>query len=288
MKHKRGFTLIELLVVMAIIALLIGLLLPALAKARAQAKMLTDGTQIKEIHQAWVAWSVGEGEGKLPTPGLISRKVVDLGQGNQYVPGRGDEEHRWNTTGNIHSAVIMQNYYTPELCVGPTEPNANIYVLDDYNWEMYNVGNTPPIFWDSNFSSKLEAGKCNVSYSSMPLAGRRKVLEWRDTANSKFALLGNRGPIGGDCTLQSNLTYEIHGGRKQWVGNIVYGDNHLKVEKTCMPLGMEFTLDGESVADNMFSNDSDEGGSIGWDCWNVIVSRMRGVPGDEEPTIDWD
>src|SRR5690349_8626833 len=73
MNRKRGFTLIELLVVMAIIALLIGLLLPALAKARAQAKLLKDSSQIRGIHQSWLVFS-REFEGVFPTPGLIDRQ----------------------------------------------------------------------------------------------------------------------------------------------------------------------------------------------------------------------
>src|SRR5688572_25971135 len=74
MKRFRGFTLIELLVVMAIIALLIGLLLPALAKARAQAKLLKDSSQIRGIHQSWLVFS-REFEGVFPTPGLIDRQA---------------------------------------------------------------------------------------------------------------------------------------------------------------------------------------------------------------------
>ncbi len=72
MNRKRGFTLIELLVVMAIIALLIGLLLPALAKARAQAKLIKDGSQIRGVHQSWLIFA-REFEGVFPVPGLIKR-----------------------------------------------------------------------------------------------------------------------------------------------------------------------------------------------------------------------
>ncbi len=153
MNRKRGFTLIELLVVMAIIALLIGLLLPALAKARAQAKLLKDQTQIKQIHEAWVVFS-GEYAGILPTPGLVDRLEIDINDGNgrRNIPGRGEEDWKANNTAFVHSLCIMQNYYTPELCVGPTEPSGNVFVMDDYNWERYDVREEEDTYWDRGFS----------------------------------------------------------------------------------------------------------------------------------------
>ena len=134
MNRKRGFTLIELLTVMAIIALLVGLLLPALAQARAKAQMVKDQTQIKQIHAAWATFS-RDYDGIFPTPGLINR-LLDPGLGRQ-APGRGPEDIEANISAAMYSACIMQNYFTPQILVAPTEPSGFVAVKDDYAWIAY-------------------------------------------------------------------------------------------------------------------------------------------------------
>ena len=278
MNRKRGFTLIELLVVMAIIALLIGLLLPALAKARAQAKLLKDGTQIKQVHTGWVVFS-RELDGKFPTPGLINR----LGT----IPGRGQEDILANNHANMHSVCIMQNYYTPDLLVGPTEPNANVFVKDDYNWEQY-YDVSQDIYWDPSFVVDLQTGG-NASYAASPIAGPRKA-QWSETFDSKYAITGNRGVINGDYLRPESLTYEIHGGRKSWLGNICYNDNHVAVEKTFLPEGID-TVDsgGSIIPDNLFANDQGSDADLnGTDNFLVMITSLSGSGGNLTATVSWD
>ena len=125
MQRKRGFTLIELLVVMAIIAVLISLLLPALNSARRKARETKDRTQLSQIHKAWFAWASDQ-KGRLPTPGLVYRQQIN----GQFIQGRGAERNDLNTTANMHSVLVAENYYDTEILVSPTEQNANVIVKD--------------------------------------------------------------------------------------------------------------------------------------------------------------
>jgi prepilin-type N-terminal cleavage/methylation domain-containing protein len=281
MNPKRGFTLIELLVVMAIIALLISLLLPALAKARANAKMLKDGSQIRGIHQGWVTYSQ-EFDGIFPTPGLIDR-LADEDLGTE-IPGRGPEDAAANNTANLHSACIGQNYYPPGICVGTTEPSAKVWVKEDYNYDM--ISPAQDQYWDDTFQADVGALGSNVSYASIPIAGDRKNKHWRNTLDSTFLALGNRGVEDGvyddPNVYESSLTLQHHGGHKQWVGLCAAMDNHIETYNTFLPENLYYKDPNDPASnplpDNIFASETGDGGATsaatGIDNYLVIVDRV--------------
>jgi prepilin-type N-terminal cleavage/methylation domain-containing protein len=289
MNRKRGFTLIELLVVMAIIAILIGLLLPALSQARARAQQIRDGTQVKSIHQSWLVMGNEFDGHELPTPGLVRRRVFDLGdgQGAQHIPGRGEENVLLNTTDRLFAAAIMQNYFTPEITIGPTEPSGNIWMMDNFNWDAYrpimaqywpgefinDLGNDTPTPASSGDPGRMQCivgVGSNISYAHAPMGGPRRAL-WRNTTGSgggsQYAVLGNRGVRGGSTDpdfYDESVTLQIHGSRGQWVGNICWADNHVSVERSFYPEGVNYrpSLSGEGTGmrpDNIFRNDIADG-----------------------------
>lgn len=66
--RRCGFTLVELLVVIGIIALLIAMLLPALNKAREGARQVQCMSNMKQIAQAFIQYTV-ENKGVMPASG---------------------------------------------------------------------------------------------------------------------------------------------------------------------------------------------------------------------------
>ena len=282
MKKRNGFTLIELLVVMAIIALLLGLLLPALAKARASARQVKDATQLNQTHKGWLIMSTDYND-IFPTPGLVNRC------GN--TPGKGPEDQSVNSHANLFGATISAEYATPQILVSPSEASANVAIASTYDIESY----SPPLdkFWDTNNFSRFKADlqqTCNTSYGTCLLYGDRKSRQWRKSLDSKFAVIGNRGVENSsydEDTYLGSKTLQIHGTRKEWVGNICYNDNHVELTRTFAPSTLaQINDNGLVVEDTLFAEDVDLDGE-GGDVFLCVTDTGSATGGDCE-TFAWE
>jgi len=259
MKRTKGFTLVELLVVMAIIALLLGLLLPALANARRTARQVKDATQVNQIHKSFLTWAT-DNNGEFPTPGLMNRLPYEGVQRQ----GRGAQDYSKNSHDNLYSALIAQNFVSPQVCVSPSESSSNVAVASDFNYNKLDPASDS--YWDDRFDADLE-GRCNVSYATLKINGARQKQQWRSSIDAAFAVVGNRGVKNGVETgddYKKSKTLEIHGSRNSWEGNIAYNDGHVVFEKTFIPQGGRklTNMSGNLVDDNLFfeetfANESD-------------------------------
>jgi hypothetical protein len=254
----------------AVIACTIGSLVPGQAEDRVDPagfqphpKSMKDAAQLRAIHQSWLIFA-REFSGILPTPGLIDRLPFN----GQEIPGRGEEDINANTTANLYSACIMHNYFTPELIISPVERNPKVRVMADYDYEAFDP--VKDVYWDARFKADLTAGS-NVSYAHMPIYGQRKLKEWRDTSNSAWPLLGNRGPKDGKAD-PSSYTCGPHG---NWAGNVVFSDNHSQPfqKSTSIPL-----RDGQ--LDNIFASDDANG-------TDAILTFTREIT-DKGPVFQFD
>ncbi|MHC4081144.1 MAG: type II secretion system protein [Planctomycetota bacterium] len=290
MPSKRGFTLIELLVVIAIIALLVGLLVPALAKARRNSETTKDGTQQKEIHRTFLSWA-NHNNGVLPIPGQINRLPV----GGNELPGQGPEDFTLNTSHSLYSAMIAQQYFDTDILIGPTEVNRIVKKYDGVGGSGYDYTKYDPssdVYWDTGFGMDLadedtDVG-CNASFAHTALCGVRKSRHWRDTQDSTFPILGTRGvEVGrppGDERYDKSPTLRLHGPKSQWVGNVIFADNHLDQLENFYPAQTLFDPNdgtGRPLKDNIFNYEF-SGEKADADAWLVVST----VASDDGNTVD--
>ena len=254
-RRHKGFTLIELLVVMSIIALLLSILVPALGRARAQAMLAKDASQVNGIFKGWTSWA-GEREGWFPVPGLEKRQADPvLG----FVKGRGPEDVLMNDHGSMLSMCIMQNLFTPDVLVAPTEPNGSVFVKEDYDFNTYDIAGW--VFWDEEFSNQLDpdgGAEGNNSYGIAPITGERKIEHWgwHEINDSAYAVVGTRGPENGAVD-QSSFSTRFHGVDGEWKGIICYGDNHTETMDTFYPQNATYmNSSGASTPDNIFDDET--------------------------------
>jgi prepilin-type N-terminal cleavage/methylation domain-containing protein len=259
MKHikqqKMGFTLIELLVVMSIIALLLSILMPALGRAKAEAMITKDQSQLKSLYGGFSFWAPSHNS-KWPIPGLQQR--LEDPTMMQNVKGRGPEDMTVNDHASMLSMCIMENLFTPDAVIAPTEQSPYVAIITDYDYDSYSVSDW--VFWDKEFQNDLD-DVSNNSYGIMPVTGKRKDQNWGVSSNNPtgFGVIGNRGPENGNYDLESNAysnSYLLHGNDKDWKGCVAFGDGHLEVLDTMYPMSSTY-LDaaGASVPDNIFNEE---------------------------------
>jgi prepilin-type N-terminal cleavage/methylation domain-containing protein len=267
MKHttkRKGFTLIELLVVMSIIALLLSILMPALGRARAEAMLAKDQTQVKAIFSGFTMWTPSH-KGKYPIPGLEKRLA---GSGGMYIKGRGPEDMSQNDHAKVLSMCVMQNLFSTDVLFAPTESGDNVYPMEAYNYNIYDV--TDWIFWDDELYNNLtdEILGCNNSYGIIPVTGKRKQQSWGTSTHNptSFAIIGTRGPTNDD-TIDSNWedhlanskTNLFHGIDRDWKGTVTFNDGHNTVLETFYPISSTYiNEDGQAHPDNIFLEETDQ------------------------------
>ena len=255
MKHytttKKGFTLIELLVVMSIIALLLSILMPALGRARKEAMLVQDSTQVSALQKGFQIYTTSN-NGRYPIPGLEAR-LSD-------IKGRGDENLEENDHAAVLSLAIMQELFTVDNLIAPTEAADTVFQIDYYDFDGFEPNGSQGNWnlWDDSFVNDLDVAS-NNSYGIMPVSGKRKRYNWCASSHSPttFAVVGTRGPELGEEDKFSK-GYQMHGIDREWMGPIAFGDGHTETLKTFAPSSSTYIATSGPEQDNIFLEEEDQ------------------------------
>lgn len=232
-----GFSLIGMLVTMACIAVLSVVLLSALNKAmtgegsalKNTARSMQDEVQLYAVTQSLIV-GANDYRGQYLTPALLA----------------GEDDPRLNTTAALFSAIVMQNYTTPEQLIAGNEYSGYVEMDEDYDFLLYDPG--AGVYWDPAFAADLH-NLSNVSYAHMPLYGERLRKFWKATYHTRFPVIGNRGPKDGIDDPES-MTYGRNG---LWAGHVAFGDGHIEFIDTFTPGNISYDGPGGPQTDNIFA-----------------------------------
>lgn len=250
----RAFSIIELLVIVVIIVIVIAFyLVNGMNNAKAESKLMLCSTHMIQLHQGWILWSQDH-KSIYPTPLTISESTA-----NKCA-------QKGNSSANIHSVMISNKLYTPDLTVCPSETSPYVKICEDYDYGGSSSGLSSADKWDWDFSCDItgyansaRTGKynSNVSYANMALTANRMKNEWTDSLNADFVVISDRGPQDGISNSKS-ISYKSHGKKSTWMGNIVYNDGHVVEFKeqvgTQSPFGLATGKLG-AFDDNIFAQD---------------------------------
>lgn len=255
--QHHGLSIIEIIILLLILLLLLGLFLPALSRARQAARTTMCMAQLKQLQMGLIVWAQQENN-EYPNPLEYSRTTADKCQ------------QKGNSTANVYSLMIWNNFYSPELTVCPSEKSEFVQVYADYDYGiMGDNGINKKDKWDWDFSCDItgksrsaRTGKyySNVSYANLALIGKRVENEWRVSGNTQFVVFGDRGPTDGKHDSKS-ITYLNHGTSKLWKGSLAFNDGHIELFEeqvgTDNPFGYQ-PVDrrhNEIKPDNIFAED---------------------------------
>ena len=262
---RRGFSLIGMLITFACIVILFAILMQSMntritgngSTKQGTVRSMQEEMQLNALFQSMFA-DANRFRGRLIMPSLL---------------GNGLSKSK-NTTANLFSAMVIENYTNPEQLISPNEHSGYVRAYLDYNYQAYRPNEG--IFWDPNFKADLE-DLSHVSYAHMPLYGKRMDRNWKSNAQSSFPLIGNRGPKNG-VEDPTSMTY---GRNEKWAGHIVFGDGHVEFTKSFTSNKLTVNVRGQQQPDNVFAM---EEGARGGDAIIAFTKEMT----SGGPILQWD
>ncbi|MCH7602744.1 MAG: cobalamin-dependent protein [Planctomycetes bacterium] len=176
-----------------------------------------------------------------------------------------------NPVGAPPAAAIMASRGCPYQC---TFCNTPIFwgkkiryrdpkkVVDEVQHLHEHYGINEIFFQDDTFNVNLtvdDVDGVHASYFHLTMCGERWRTKWRteSTHSAAAVIMGSRGTENGDITTDNyrlSQTLELHGAKNQWVGNLVFQDNHTETVVSFYPNQVIYQRQdsGTPTPDNIF------------------------------------
>ncbi|MEM7228765.1 MAG: hypothetical protein AAF432_08115 [Planctomycetota bacterium] len=262
-RTRRGFTLVQLtgvIVGVGVLLVIAAVILPAFNRGggMGRAQLLRESVQLSHMFSAYAVYA-DDHNGTFPLPSMIRRQPVMVEGTSLWVDGRGEPDVTQNTTARLHSAMVMDDYYTADLLISHAEVSKRVVEKVDYNYECY-----APVegrFWDDTLACDL-ATESHVSFANLVLRDPALTKAWCKTRGSDHALLSTRGPRDGDVDT-SSITNEFHRPHDEWVGNIVYSDGRTEVDGRYEKMRQLFAPSDAQLG--ITTAMSEDGATLSWD-----------------------
>lgn len=216
---------------------------------------ISDQLQLTEIAQACFVAGQDNGLKGAPTPSQRTKKGGTSS----------------DTTANVFSLLIAERYAEPSMLISKNERNPNVWERSNYNYAA--VRPEDGSYWDGKFRADLTK-ESNVSFAHVPLCGSRAKYWTEVRLDSRFPLMGSRGPANGQPN-PASLTY---GRDNTWGGFQVFGDCHVEFTQVFTSKSTQLA-DGSQ--DNVFAM---EDGPEGNDAVLAFTDQMH----EGVPTLQWD
>ncbi len=179
-----------------------------------------------------------------------------------------------NTTGNLYSAMIMDNFIAPRQLISGNEFSGYVEPMQDYDYTKYDPG--AGVYWDDRFMADLD-DLSHVSFAHQPLYGERFDKQWKNAMTPSVVLFGNRGPKDG---IEDPRSFTI-GRNEKWGGHHVHGDGSIQFTDSFTPNGVFFSAGSQRYQDNVYAFDDGIDGS------DSIITFTREMT-SSGPEAQWD
>lgn len=215
-RYHAGFTLIEVLVVVAIIALLIAILLPSLTRARAQARMVSCQSNIRQLMTAFLVYSV---EYKNRLPGASKDTGADwLGGSNTGGPAKQPR----NGTVFKHMGRSTEAYTCPDDMIKRTYLTNSPQGCDySYTSNALVSGAAPEFLGGAHYPTRAPFDRNDHRVDMAPFEGVPVLIE--EDPSWYLAAIDDSTWCNEDTISDRHLRF----GSTPGVSNIAYHDGHV-------------------------------------------------------------